>query len=104
MALIVALFISNVVVVSCAMAYALCSDCPEHVSAPCVDPCAVTDVAIKAKTGDTKLDVHRPPVHSYTVLPVEPLSKPGIITVVRHAREHHHHSPPLRLQFCVFLT
>jgi hypothetical protein len=103
MTLIVALFISNVVVVSCAMAYELCNVCPEHMSAPCVDPCAATDIAIQEKTGDAKSDIHRPPGHSHTVLPLAPVSKPGVAIIARHAREHDNPAPPLRLQFCVFL-
>jgi hypothetical protein len=103
MALGVALFLSNIVVVSCAMAYALCNECPDHMPTICMDSCATTDVAITDKTGDVKSNVHRPAALSYTVLPPIPSIKPRQSPVAYHGYDHSSSSPPLYVQFCVFL-
>lgn len=101
--LVVALFVSNIAIASCAMAYALCNECPEHVPAHCADPCATTDVAVNDKSSDAKSDVQRPVAHRYTILPSNAGLIAGATPVAQHDRDLSYSSPPLHLQYCVFL-
>jgi hypothetical protein len=103
LALAVALFLSNIALVSCAMAYALCNECPDHVPALCVDSCATTDIAIADKTGDLKSDVHRPVAHAYAVSPLDSVCMPGQPSVAQRGYDQSYSPPPLHVQFCVFL-
>jgi hypothetical protein len=99
----IALLISNIAALSCAMAYAICADCPEHPPTLCSDPCAISDVTINDKTGDIKSDVHRPVAHTAAVLPRNTVLNPKHSPVIGHDRDHGYPAPPRHLQFCVFL-
>ena len=100
---VVALLISNIAMLSCAMAYAMCAECPEHAPALCTDSCATADTSINDTSIDKKTDTYRPFSDPYTLLTVDlafmrehlpPGDQPGICN---------YSSPPLHLQFCVFL-
>jgi hypothetical protein len=99
----VALLISNIAAASCAMAYALCTECPEHVPALCESPCLTTDITVIDKTVDTKSDAHRPVAFTHAVLPLDPVDRTAQAAVVDNKHLCNFSSPPLHLQFCVFL-
>ncbi len=56
----IALLVSNIATMSCAMAFALCGDCPEHEPVLCVDSCATADAAISDQSSDSKATTYRP--------------------------------------------
>jgi hypothetical protein len=99
----IALLLSNVAVFSCAMAYAICAECPEHEPALCADPCAPNTVAIADGTSDAKSDLHRPLSFVYTGPSRQQVAKPTSLPVLERNRGCGYSSPPLNLQFCVFL-
>jgi hypothetical protein len=99
----VALLISNIAALSCAMAYALCADCPEHPPTLCSDPCATSDVTINDKTDDIKSDVHRPVAHPVAVSSRDTVLRPKHSPVIERDHKYGYPTPPLHLQFCVFL-
>ena len=103
--LVVALLISNIAMLSCAMAYAMCAeaDCADHVPALCTDPCATTDVTLNDATGDATSDMYRPVTHAYASQPVDPTLRPEHAPVVGLDSTRHIPTPPLHLQCCVFL-
>lgn len=98
-----ALLVSNIATMSCAMAYTLCGDCPEHEPVLCVDSCATADAAISDQSSDTKSNTFRPVSISTSVSPVDALFEPGQFPVVDKHTPDPQASPPLHLQFCVFL-
>jgi hypothetical protein len=99
----IALLISNVAVISCAMAYALCAECPEHEPVVCIDACETTDVAIADKTSDVKYDVHRSAAFLDTGFSRQLVANPDTDVAIKRYRGCDGSSPPLHLQFCVFL-
>ena len=99
----VALLISNIAALSCAMAYALCVECPDHVPTLCAEPCATTDNLINDTAIDHKADSYRPVSDPYTLLPADLALEPARSSVGDKPDTCIYSSPPLYLQFCVFL-
>jgi hypothetical protein len=100
---IVALLISNVAALSCAMAFELCSDCPDHMAASCLESCSVAQAAINDSS---------PGANSYrTPSLILPASLPAPVSSWRISGTDatdcrvniHDPSPPLNLLYCVFL-
>ena len=100
---IVALLISNVAALSCAMAFELCSDCPDHMAASCLESCSVAQAAIN----DSSLDANsysKPTLIIPTSLPAPVLASRNSATDAIDCRVNiHDPSPPLNLLYCVFL-
>jgi len=99
----IALLISNIAAMSCAMAYSLCVDCPEHEPVLCVDTCATAEEAINDPAPDSKSDTFRPLAILKIESSIDPAFNPGRISVVDRQPPDPHTSPPLHLQLCVFL-
>jgi len=99
----VALLISNIAALSCAMAYALCVECPDHVPTVCVDSCTTTDNLINDTAIDQKADSYRPVSDPYTLLPADLALASTRLPVSDKPDTCNYSSPPLYLQFCVFL-
>jgi len=72
----IALLISNIAAMSCAMAYSLCADCPEHEPVLCVDTCVTAEEAISDPAPDIKSDTFRPVAISKSVSSVDPAFSP----------------------------
>jgi len=97
------LLVSNIATMSCAMAYSLCSDCPEHAPVLCIDACATAETAISDQSTDTRSDTFRPVLISNNASPFDGHFVPGRFPVVDSQPPDPHTSPPLHLQLCVFL-
>lgn len=99
----IALLLSNIAGLSCAMAYAMCSDCPEYPPTICIDTCGTVQSVISDKAPDGSSG-SRPPVVSRDM----PLTtEPAFVAVTGTVRASnsllHAPSPPLHVRFCVFL-
>jgi hypothetical protein len=99
----VALLISNIAALSCAMAYAMCAECPDNVPALCADPCATTNNLISDTAIDHKAESNRPFSDPHTLLPADLALEPAHPSVGDKPDTCNYSSPPLYLQFCVFL-
>ncbi len=98
-----ALLVSNIATMSCAMAYSLCGDCPEHEPVLCVDSCATAETAINDQSSDIKADSFRPVLLAVNVLPVGTQFDAPHFQVINPVPPDPHTSPPLHLQLCIFL-
>jgi hypothetical protein len=104
--LLVALLLSNIAASVCAMAYALCIDCPEQQPVACAhaDTCTTAEV-INGKPSTEVLDTtYRPIV--YVSPPITSELKVGLATVGVAATDVTDLPPvlPLNLLLCVFLN
>lgn len=103
-----ALLISNVAALSCAMAYALCveaqTDCPQHSPVKCEEPCVRSNSQIAETSSDVSSGTFRPTLY----LPAPAVADREWNSVVGHIAEDELScdlpSLPLRLRFCVFLN
>jgi hypothetical protein len=103
-----ALLISNVAALSCAMAYALCTDastdCPEHTPVLCEGPCARSDTQIANTSSEGSTDAFRPVIF-LPALPVSITAKTYATSLVaKDDPSCEVPALPLRLRFCVFLN
>jgi hypothetical protein len=100
---IVALLISNVAALSCAMAFELCSDCPDHMQASCLESCSVAQAAINDSSPGA--NSYRTPSLTFPASLPEPVLGWGTsATDAIDCRVNvHDPSPPLNLLYCVFL-
>ncbi len=98
-----ALLLSNIAMLSCAMAYAVCADCPAHPPALCLDSCGVVQAVTGDKAPDGTSGTRPPAAFSVTRVTTEPAF--AAVTGNAGARNaiFHAPSPPLHLRFCVFL-
>jgi hypothetical protein len=97
----IALLISNVAMLSCAMAMALCTDCPEHAPILCAQPCAEVDATISDhEKSNTPTDRHTSCGSFLTVI-VDADTKPGTIHTTHVAPPGS--APPIHVRNCVFL-
>jgi hypothetical protein len=99
----VALLISNIAALSCAMAYALCVECPDQAPTPCVESCATTDNLMNNTAIHQKAHSYRPVSDPYALLPADVALEPARPSVGEKPDTCNYSSPPLYLQFCVFL-
>jgi hypothetical protein len=101
--LVVALLLSNIATFTCAMASALCADCPEHSPAACTNPCA-TDLAVLS---DTTPNTSPDSCHSSGADFLRPFSAVNINLAagpfISGATDPGSSAPPLYLRNCVFL-
>jgi hypothetical protein len=99
----VALLISNVAALSCAMAFALCSDCPDHMPASCLESCSVAQATINDSSPDAN-SYSKPTLIIPASLPAPVLGSRTSATDATDCRVNvHDPSPPLNLLYCVFL-
>ena len=103
-----ALIISNVAALSCAMAYASCTDastdCPEHTPVLCEDPCVRSDTQIANTSVEGSTDAFHPVVF-LPALPVSITARTYATSIVaKHDPSCEVPALPLRLRFCVFLN
>ena len=101
--MVVVLLISNIVTMSCAMAYALCDDCPDHEPVLCVDSCGTAAAAISVETPDSNANTFRPIAITNHAVPGDSTEFLNPLSVVDAPSPDPHTSPPLYLQLCVFL-
>ena len=102
-ALATALLISNVAMLSCAMAFDISSDCPEPPPTHCVDYCDIAEAIVTDKSPDGTSDP-RPPIkigHTLLIATLYPAS--ADINGAGCDADLHNPSPPLNLLHCVFL-
>jgi hypothetical protein len=100
--LLVALLISNVLAVSCAIALALCSDCPVETPAHCVEMCEV-EATVSTEDLSKKTTDHRPPVaYSEEIFPNRSSRSSECIFGPTFDLSSTH-SPPLNVLYCVYL-
>ena len=100
--LLVALLISNVAAATCAVALAMCSDCPVEAATHCVEMCEVEAVAKLDAPSDKKPE--RPTSYvNYTSAPhvsaVLTSDIPSSFSKPRRSSS----SPPLNVLYCVYL-
>lgn len=98
-----ALLISNVAALSCAMAYALCTDCPEHPPIVCVEPCVESNALIADRSPDGSTDAFRPLAFLPALAAVDPSNTGSTGPTATDDLSCEIPSRPLRLRFCVFL-
>jgi len=101
--LVIALLISGILTVPCAEAYTLCDDCPEHEPVLCLDACLTAE----ATTIDSTPDIVSGTTHT-TLLAYNQSSsnlefKADQLPVLDKQPPDPRASPPLHLQFCIFL-
>jgi hypothetical protein len=102
-ALAIALLVSNIAALSCAMAYSIGSDCEEPPPAHCVEMCDVAEAVNSDKSPDGTSDP-RPPVANFGALLTSGQNfasangKNAACNI-----NFQHPSPPLNLLYCVFL-
>jgi hypothetical protein len=99
----IALLISNVAAMSCAMAVALCTDCPEHPPVVCVEPCIESSAAIADTSPDESSNTFRPIVFLPVLATIDAASTSANRPVARHDPFREVPVLPLRLRFCVYL-
>jgi hypothetical protein len=99
----VALLVSNIAAMSCAMAYSLCDDCPEHTPVLCVDSCATGEAVISDQSLDTESDHFRPVSISDHASPADADYSADQFLLVENRSPDPQSSPPLHLLLCVFL-
>jgi len=99
----IALLVSNIATMSCAMAYSFCDDCPEPEPVLCIDSSATAKVAISDQSADTKSADFRPVLIANNVSTIDAKLTSGQFPVVDSQPPDPRASPPLHLQFCVFL-
>jgi hypothetical protein len=99
----IALLLSNIVGLSCAMAYAMCSDCLERPPIICIDTCGAVKSVISDKAPDGSSGSRPPVVFRDMLLTPEPAFVAVTGTVRASNSLLHAPSPPLHVRFCVFL-
>jgi hypothetical protein len=98
-----ALLISNIAALSCALAFSICSECPAPERTHCVDMYDVAD-AVSADKGQEGTADPRTPVAGPIATPTKTSA-----SLANHAGAGHRggrynfHSPPINLLNCVFL-
>jgi hypothetical protein len=98
-----ALLISNVAALSCAMAFSLCADCPDHLPVSCMESCSAAQAAINDKSPDASA-YSKPPLAFPASLPAPFLAQRAAAASTTTCRINvHDPSPPLNLLYCVFL-
>ena len=98
-----ALLVSNIATMSCAMAWSLCGDCQEQEPVLCIDSYATAEIAISDQSTDTKSATFRPILIANNVSTIDPNFAPGQFPIIDNQPPDPHSSPPLHLQLCVFL-
>jgi hypothetical protein len=99
----IALLISNVVALSCAMAVALCTDCPEHPPAVCAEPCIESSALIADTSPDESSDTFRPTVFLPVLTAIDAARTSANNLVARHDPFRDVPVLPVRLRHCVYL-
>jgi len=99
----IALLVSNIAAMSCAMAYSLCDDCPEHTPVLCTDSCATTEAVISDQSLDTESDHFRPVLISSTASSIDAIYAADRFSLADNRPPDPQSSPPLHLQLCIFL-
>jgi hypothetical protein len=102
-AIAVALLISNVAALSCAMASALYSDCNEHAAAACFESCLSEPVAASDKSADNHATVKTPVPTGGILAVAEPDACAAAAKIALSNFVTHDPPPPLNLLHCVFL-
>ena len=98
-----ALLISNVAMLSCAIAFDISSDCPKPPPTHCVDSCDIADAIVTDKSPDGTSDP-RPSIkigHTLLIANLYPAS--ANFNGAGRDADLHNPSPPLNLLHCVFL-
>jgi len=99
----VALLISNVAALSCAVAMTLSSDCPDHTPVTCLESCSAAQATINDKNSGNNSYGKTTPVLPAS-LPAPELGQGFTTPPATNCRINvHDPSPPLNLLYCVFL-
>jgi hypothetical protein len=100
-----ALLISNIAALSCAMAYALCidTDCPKHPPVICEEPCVQSDALIADTAPEGSTEAFRPIVFLPALADVDTGRTYAATLIAKDDPSCEVPAVPLRLRFCVFL-
>lgn len=98
-----ALLLSNIVGLSCAMAHAVCADCPQHPPVICKQPCAAMFSVVGDKAPDGLAGFNPPAAYARVMNMMHPDA--GSVSAIDSAGHApiDGQAPELNLRFCVFL-
>jgi hypothetical protein len=99
----IALLISNVAALSCAMAVALCTDCPEHPPIVCAEPCIESSALIADTSPDESSGTFRPILVLPVLTTIDEARTSANSLIARHDPFRDVPVLPLRLRYCVYL-
>ncbi|MAF83667.1 MAG: hypothetical protein CL797_06140 [Chromatiales bacterium] len=97
------MLISNIVTMSCAVAYTLCDDCPKHEPVLCLDSCPTAEAAISDSAPTIISETFRPALLANSPSSIDLEFKLDRLPLPDEQPPDPRTSPPLHLQFCVFL-
>jgi hypothetical protein len=98
-----ALLISNVVAISCAVAFPINSECAQPPDSQCIEMCSAEEAVATDKFPDGTSDPRPPIMSGDALLPTNLNFASANINGTKCDVNLHNPSPPLNLLYCVFL-
>lgn len=98
-----ALLISNVAMLSCAMAFSMSSDCQDTPPAHCIASCDIAAAIVTDKSPDGTSDPRPSVITRHTLLIANLYPASANLSNAGCDVDLHNPSPPLNLLHCVFL-